>query len=177
MLDGENVAQVTWRTGRLRASMSASLARRARAALRGAARCRARPAPLARRTLSTANERDVLLGAAQLFEPESAWHTRLAAAAHGERRTRRVVIVGAASSGTAQVVDALLAEPHHAPVSAALAARSEAAARRPAGLRIAYGDSAAESAAHTHGDAPTDTLRIPLPWLQSGTELVELLGT
>lgn len=112
--------------------------------------------------------RGTLQGTAQLFAQDAAWHARLDAAnvaLDAPMRARRVVFVGAASSGTAQVVDALLAEPHNADVSRALQAKSEAAARTDRGLVIRYGEQSSAD----------DTLLVPLPWLRDGLEIVEML--
>lgn len=153
-------------------SASASVARRARLVLRGGAAARRvrAPACVATRSLHTDRARGVLLGAAQLFTPDSAWHAALVHQAHDTRTTRRVVIAGATACGTADVVNALLAEPHDAPITRALAAKTTAHAEHPDGLRIVYGEPG------TAAPAPTpNTLPLPLPWLRAGVELVELL--
>ncbi|WFC95551.1 hypothetical protein MBRA1_002199 [Malassezia brasiliensis] len=152
--------------------MSASVARRARLVLRGSTAARRLHTPLciATRSLHTDRARGVLLGAAQLFTPDSAWHTALVRQADDTRTSRRVVFAGASACDTAGVVDALLAEPHDAPITRALAAKNAAHAEHPEGLRIVYGD------AHTAAPAPTpNTLMLPLPWLRAGVELIELL--
>lgn len=120
------------------------------------------------RAVSTESVRPVLQGAAQLFAPYSAWHGRLLAETPETPRPHRVVIAGAAASGTAQVVDALLSEPHDAQVCVALRNKPAAAARAPHGaLRIAYGATP---------EKEEGVLRVPLPWLHD-REIVELIGT
>ncbi|WFD00811.1 hypothetical protein MYAM1_003563 [Malassezia yamatoensis] len=142
-----------------------------------------------KRFLQTVHGRDVLLSAAQLYSKDSAWHSWLMAQANAERRTKRVVIAGPSTSGTRQLVDALLSEPHDHSVTRAILAKDSTMAKLPEGLLIQCGEERPLSRNLT--DFPPiseekqprqeplytsrNTVQMPLPWLQQGVELVELL--
>ncbi|WFD44871.1 hypothetical protein MPSI1_003542 [Malassezia psittaci] len=142
-----------------------------------------------KRYLQTLHGRDVLLSAAQLYSKDSAWHSWLMAEANAERRTKRVIIAGPSASGTRQVVDALLCEPHDNSVTRALLAKDSTLAKEPEGLLIQCGEQQPPSLNRTSFDqisaekqqwqdplyTPQNTVQMPLPWLQQGVELVELL--
>ncbi|PKI83741.1 hypothetical protein MVES_002493 [Malassezia vespertilionis] len=110
---------------------------------------------------------------APLYQVDTPWRARLGKAQEDLRRQdvpRRLAFVGAASSGTSEVVDALLAEPHDATLRGAMEALREA---RP-GM---YGTMVRTIAYGPQISLDGGVLHIPHPWLRdANVELVEVIN-